>query len=142
MKHPSARQSYRSFFLFIFSFLFIYYFLFFKFLHFMWRDDILHYLFIYMLQIYQDVINKPIEAPYLTQKFKRSAIHGVSFCPYEDVLGVGHQEGFTSLLVPGSFSILNRELRSLRLVEGISLALDWHAHEYCDVCFLNLFLSL
>ena len=127
----------------VFSCLFIhFYFYYFYFLNFLFHAIFfIIYLFIYMLQIYQDVINKPIEAPYLTQKFKRSAIHGVSFCPYEDVLGVGHQEGFTSLLVPGSFSILNRELRSLRLVEGISLALDWHAHEYCGVCFLNLFLS-
>jgi U3 small nucleolar RNA-associated protein 7 len=29
-------------------------------------------------------------------------ISGLQFCPYEDVLGVGHEKGFVSLLIPGS----------------------------------------
>lgn len=31
-----------------------------------------------------------------------SHIHGLRFCPYEDILGVATSEGFQSLLVPGS----------------------------------------
>ncbi len=29
-------------------------------------------------------------------------VSAARFCPYEDVLGVGHSEGFNSLIVPGS----------------------------------------
>lgn len=41
------------------------------------------------------------EHPYLVHKLKVNA-SDAKFCPYEDVLGVGRQNGFESLLIPGA----------------------------------------
>lgn len=39
---------------------------------------------------------------YLRHKLTNVSIKTLQFCPYEDVLGIGHGNGITSILVPGS----------------------------------------
>lgn len=40
--------------------------------------------------------------PYLQWGAEGKRIENVQFCPFEDVLGIGHSHGFSSALVPGS----------------------------------------
>ncbi|CAL8250854.1 unnamed protein product [Arctogadus glacialis] len=54
-----------------------------------------------IVQVYRDVWSTPVKKPYMAHKV-HGAVWGLHFCPYEDVLGVGHGEGFTSMLVPGA----------------------------------------
>ncbi|XP_034733414.1 WD repeat-containing protein 46 isoform X2 [Etheostoma cragini] len=54
-----------------------------------------------IVQVYRDVWNTPVSKPYMTHRVQRT-IWGMNFCPFEDVLGVGHGEGFTSMLIPGA----------------------------------------
>ncbi|CAF1270753.1 unnamed protein product, partial [Rotaria sordida] len=57
--------------------------------------------------IYQDICDNESssnELPrYLVHRCSNgSSASSLSFCPYEDVLGVGHERGFISLLAPGA----------------------------------------
>ncbi|MEQ2264764.1 hypothetical protein XENORESO_018920, partial [Xenotaenia resolanae] len=54
-----------------------------------------------IVQVYRDVWSTPVTKPYMAHRV-RGLIWGLHFCPFEDVLGVGHGEGFTSMLVPGA----------------------------------------
>ncbi|EJD75560.1 hypothetical protein LOAG_17304 [Loa loa] len=53
------------------------------------------------IQILNDAHLGTATAPYMSHQCT-GIVSSLQFCPYEDVLGVGHQHGFTSLLVPGS----------------------------------------
>lgn len=39
---------------------------------------------------------------YLKHRLTNVSIQNLQFCPYEDVLGIGHGDGISSILVPGS----------------------------------------
>ncbi|XP_053173566.1 WD repeat-containing protein 46 [Scomber japonicus] len=54
-----------------------------------------------IVQVYRDVWSSPVTKPYMAHRVRGTA-WGLQFCPFEDVLGVGHGDGFTSMLVPGS----------------------------------------
>ncbi|KAL3097529.1 hypothetical protein niasHS_003977 [Heterodera schachtii] len=54
-----------------------------------------------VVQIFNDVHLGAVSAPYLTHRC-RGLITDLQFCPFEDVLGVGHERGFVNILVPGS----------------------------------------
>ncbi|XP_030280124.1 WD repeat-containing protein 46 [Sparus aurata] len=54
-----------------------------------------------IVQVYRDVWSSPVTKPYMAHRVPRT-VWGLHFCPFEDVLGVGHGDGFTSMLVPGA----------------------------------------
>ncbi|KAK4140880.1 WD40-repeat-containing domain protein [Dichotomopilus funicola] len=47
-------------------------------------------------------VQEKVQSPYMTWGGEGQAIERVRWCPYEDVLGLGHTEGFSSLIIPGA----------------------------------------
>ncbi|XP_005095274.1 WD repeat-containing protein 46 [Aplysia californica] len=56
-----------------------------------------------VVELYRDMatLSERPEKPYLYHRCER-LITDVAFCPYEDVLGLGHSWGFSSIVVPGA----------------------------------------
>lgn len=54
------------------------------------------------ITIWRDPFKTKQVSPYMSHLQPGSAIHGVEFVPFEDVLGLGHSSGISSLVVPGS----------------------------------------
>ncbi|TIC12965.1 BING4CT-domain-containing protein [Wallemia mellicola] len=56
--------------------------------------------------VYDDILkyssNGESPSPYLTHHFPGVGVNKLAFCPYEDVLSVGHSAGLTNLIIPGS----------------------------------------
>ena len=44
-----------------------------------------------------------VNEPYMTHQLRnRNNVETLNFCPFEDVLGIGHAEGFSTIIIPGS----------------------------------------
>lgn len=54
------------------------------------------------VQVWKDAFRTKQSAPYMFQQLSGRTVKSVEFSPYEDVLGVGHSGGFTSLVIPGA----------------------------------------
>uniref|UniRef100_A0A0K0G112 WD_REPEATS_REGION domain-containing protein n=1 Tax=Strongyloides venezuelensis TaxID=75913 RepID=A0A0K0G112_STRVS len=54
-----------------------------------------------IVNVFNDSHLGTMKTPYLRYKCT-GTVNKLQFCPYEDVLGVGHSAGYTSLLIPGS----------------------------------------
>lgn len=47
-------------------------------------------------------IQEKVKSPYMSWGAEGKRIERVRWCPYEDILGIGHDQGFSSILVPGA----------------------------------------
>ncbi|KAK7429067.1 putative U3 small nucleolar RNA-associated protein 7 [Neonectria magnoliae] len=47
-------------------------------------------------------VQEKVQSPYMVWGGEGKRIERVRWCPYEDVLGLGHDEGFSSIIVPGA----------------------------------------
>ncbi|KFD57241.1 hypothetical protein M513_01752 [Trichuris suis] len=54
-----------------------------------------------VVKVYKDICHKPVNTPYMMHDC-REVVSDIRFCPYEDVLGVGHRAGYNSLIIPGA----------------------------------------
>jgi len=43
-----------------------------------------------------------VQSPYMTWGGEGKAMERVRWCPFEDILGLGHTEGFSSIIIPGA----------------------------------------
>ncbi|KAI8916747.1 NUC141 domain-containing protein [Powellomyces hirtus] len=54
------------------------------------------------ISIWKDAFREKQKEPYMSHLCAGNTIHEIQFCPYEDVLGIGHSGGISSIVVPGS----------------------------------------
>ena len=55
------------------------------------------------VQVWKGALTHKQQSPYMTHRVAGApSIRQLKFCPYEDVLGLGHAKGYSSMLVPGA----------------------------------------
>ncbi|GKT46925.1 putative U6 snRNA-associated Sm-like protein LSm3 [Colletotrichum spaethianum] len=47
-------------------------------------------------------VQQKVQSPYMSWGGEGKRIERVRWCPFEDILGMGHDEGFSSIIVPGA----------------------------------------
>ncbi|KAL2155361.1 hypothetical protein VTH82DRAFT_102 [Thermothelomyces myriococcoides] len=47
-------------------------------------------------------VQEKVQSPYMTWGGDGQSVERVRWCPFEDVLGIGHSEGFSSVIIPGA----------------------------------------
>jgi U3 small nucleolar RNA-associated protein 7 len=47
-------------------------------------------------------VQEKVQSPYMTWGGEGKVIERARFCPFEDVLGLSHNEGFSSIIIPGA----------------------------------------
>lgn len=52
--------------------------------------------------VWKEIFKSHQEEPYMTHLLPSSKIEKIRFVPFEDVLGIGHQKGVASMIVPGA----------------------------------------
>ncbi|RPA95214.1 BING4CT-domain-containing protein [Choiromyces venosus 120613-1] len=52
--------------------------------------------------VWKDALKVKQTRPYLSHLQEASHISRVRFCPYDEILGVGHHTGFSNLIIPGA----------------------------------------
>jgi len=53
-------------------------------------------------RFYRNIFTEQQEEPYMQHFVSGNMIEQIRFCPFEDVVGVGHANGFSSIIIPGS----------------------------------------
>ena len=54
------------------------------------------------VEVWKDALAAKAKSPYISYPTHGLVVRDVHFCPFEDVLGIGHSNGFSSILVPGA----------------------------------------
>lgn len=60
------------------------------------------YSFLGSFQIWQDALRSKQQTPYMSHTLLDGVIEDLAFCPYEDIMGIGHSGGISTMLVPGA----------------------------------------
>ncbi len=76
------------------------------------------------VQMWQQPFRTAPGTPYMTHSLHGSLIEDLRFAPFEDVLGIGHSDGFSSIVVPGLCLFLC-------VVVSLCLVCAWHVEVWC-----------